>query len=72
MNQKAKIDASIEEILGNFNPEDHKCSREDCRPLSIWVPAEYKKKYDELQESSGRSFGKLLKQVIMKSIDKVG
>lgn len=40
-------------------------------PLTLWLTVEYKEKYDSLQELSKRKFGKFLKEVIKKSIDKV-
>jgi hypothetical protein len=39
--------------------------------LTLWVPQKYKEKFDKLQERSRLKFGKLLKEVIKKSIDRV-
>lgn len=44
---------------------------EDREPLTIWITAEYKARYDLLQARSRHKFGKFLKEVIKKSIDKV-
>jgi hypothetical protein len=39
--------------------------------VTFWVPAEYKAKYDKIQELSRRQFGKFLRGVLMRSIDQV-
>jgi len=38
--------------------------------ITIWVPDEYKAKYDMLQERSKRKFGKLIKELLKRAIDK--
>jgi hypothetical protein len=42
-----------------------------CNTLSIWVPLEYKEKFNQIQAQSKNKFGKFLKKIIMKTIDKV-
>jgi hypothetical protein len=45
--------------------------KEESRSLTLWVPAEYKDKFDRIQARSGRKFGKYLKKLLIQSIDKV-
>lgn len=39
--------------------------------ISIPLPMNYKQRYDELQALSDREFGKLLQEIVKKSIDEV-
>lgn len=41
------------------------------KPLTIWVPNDYKEKYGDLQKKSGRKFSKHLQAVVKLAIDKV-
>lgn len=43
----------------------------DCEPLTIWIPSGHKAKYDLIQSKSKHKFGKFLREVLKKSIDKV-
>lgn len=45
--------------------------RKDCEPITIWISEEMKAKYDLIQLRSKLKFGKFIKWVIEKSIDKV-
>ena len=64
---------SIDEILKGFDPaaETDTSFHENHTPLTIWLPMSTKAKYDSLQERSRKRFGKVLKQIIIQSIDKV-
>lgn len=44
---------------------------EELSPVTFWLPVEYKAKYDLLQERSKRRFGKVLKEIIKRSMDRV-
>lgn len=64
---------SIDSILEDFDvdaPPKPKPVTENTN-ISIWLPKEYRDKFDELQMKSKRKFGKLLREVVIKSIDKV-
>lgn len=68
-----KEPSSLDEILAGFNID----TTEPEGPIegtnvSIWLPMDYKFKYDDLQRRSKRQFGKILRRMIMKSIDQVG
>lgn len=39
--------------------------------ISIWLPSDYKDKYDEIQARSGRGFSKYLRDLIKVAIDRV-
>lgn len=65
---------SLDSIFENFNPvfsHDSEWNPEANKPLTFWLPDEYKAKYDLLQERTKRKFGKLLKEVLKRSIDRV-
>ena len=40
-------------------------------PVTIWIPIEYKARYDLLQAKSKQKFGKFLREVFKKTIDSV-
>lgn len=42
-----------------------------CEPITFWIPVEYKIKYDLLQAKSGKKFGKVCKEILKKTIDRV-
>lgn len=46
---------------GNGDDEDQ---------VNFWVPVEYKHKYRAIQKASNKRFSKLMKEVIMRCIDK--
>lgn len=67
---------NIKESILNIKKElselqSTKVEKEELRILSIPVPKSYKEKFDELQALSDREFGKLLQDVVKKSIDSV-
>lgn len=63
---------SIKELLEGFDFSDPG-SEQSVPPkgITFWVPAEYKAKYMAIQEKSGRRFGRVLKEILLRSIDKV-
>lgn len=62
------IDSVFKDFESNLTDNHDTPSRQ---AITIWVPDEYKAKYDKLQEITKRKFGKLVKEVVKKSIDKV-
>lgn len=46
-------------------------SKEDVSPVTLWIPTSSKEKYDLIQKMSGRKFSKVLRKVLVKSIDSV-
>jgi predicted DNA-binding protein len=66
------MDKTIDSILDNFHLESS--TEMKGKPISVtltlWVPVEYKAKYDRIQAKSGKRFAKVLKEVIKKSIDR--
>lgn len=57
---------SFEGSLNNLNKFS-----EPRQAITIWVPSEYKTKYDMIQSASKRQFGKLVRELLKKSIDKI-
>ncbi|MGE0525881.1 MAG: hypothetical protein AB7G93_09575 [Bdellovibrionales bacterium] len=50
--------------VSSFSPDEWK-------PIAIWVPIDYKMKYDRIQARTKRRFCKILKDIAMQAIDKV-
>ncbi|CAB4153183.1 hypothetical protein UFOVP610_50 [uncultured Caudovirales phage] len=67
------IKNEIDLILRDFNLSLNKNKEKgtSSRTLTLLLPESYKKKFDMLQEITDKQFGKLLKEIIMKSIDKI-
>lgn len=40
------------------------------KAVTIWLPEEYKIKYDQIQKNSGRKFCKKVREMFMLAIDK--
>jgi hypothetical protein len=62
---------SLDDILGDFDavePEErHKLKR--GYPISIWVPVEYKARYDQLQSVSKQQFSKKVREALLALIE---
>lgn len=57
---------TISEILGDFSPtKTEHASLKDGKPVTIWLPADAKARYDKLQESSGRRFSKKAREALI-------
>lgn len=62
---------SIDAILDEFDPSsDAGDEPAKAQPLTIWLPVEYKRKYDELQSRTRGRFGKVLKEIVKCAIEK--
>lgn len=51
--------------------EEKSVPQEECETLTLWVSREYKEKYNLVQARSKKKFGKFLKQIVEKTIDRV-
>jgi hypothetical protein len=60
--EDANVDLDFSDIV--------KDAHEDNEPLSVWIPSEYKAKFNLLQGKTNKEFGKRLKEIIKQSIDK--
>lgn len=40
-------------------------------PVTVWLPPEYKDKFDHYQELTNKKFGKLVQKLLKKAIDSV-
>lgn len=66
------IDSMFKEFLETFNaPEISEDVPTEWYTMSFYVPLQYKVKFDLIQAKSKKKFGKLLKELIIQSIDKV-
>jgi hypothetical protein len=61
---------SIDEIIEKFDVSRKTHETKELRVLSLAMPAPYKEKFDRLQFESKKEFGELLKEIIMRAIDK--
>ena len=61
----------LRDILGDFEPVVHPSpnSIKGGGPVTIWLPAQAKARYDRLQKSSGRGFSKKARQLILALIE---
>lgn len=63
--------ADIDSIVAGFDPIlTGADAPPETRPVTFWLPIEYKEKYDRLQAASKRTFTYDLKELLMKAIDK--
>ena len=62
---------SLDQILGTFDPNStaEKSNLKTGAPVTIWLPPEYKAKYDQLQKRSNREFIKKLREIVRVAID---
>lgn len=67
-----RMDA-LQEILRDFDREESAVEGDSKRkaPLTIWLSIDDKARYDRLQKTSGRKFGKKLREVIQAALDYV-
>lgn len=63
---------SLDRILEDFNPKDTANTlslKASGAPVTIWLPAEAKARYDRLQEASHRQFSKKAREALLLLID---
>lgn len=64
-------DRSLDSILDNLETVTEKKSPiKEGGPVTIWLPREYKARYDLIQRETGRKFGKTLREMIQVAIDR--
>lgn len=64
-----QLDSVFEEF--DFMNIEYRDDNKERFAITIWMPLEYYEKYNSIQRQSRKKFGKLLKEVIKRSIDKV-
>lgn len=52
-----------------FEPKETSARETLGAPVTIWLPAEYKARYDRLQEMSKKRFCKKIRQIIQAAIE---
>lgn len=61
----------IQELLKDFNPKELEEERQNQRPLTVWLSATDKARYDRIQKMSNRRFNKMIREVIQAALDVV-
>lgn len=56
---------TLSEILSDFGPDESSREVKETRPVTIWIPADAKARYDRLQEKSGRRFSKKARETLI-------
>jgi hypothetical protein len=56
--------------MENFSINANETQAENLKPITLWIPENYKLKYDELQQKSNRRFCKKLRELMLAAIDK--
>lgn len=69
MQQKTNV--SLDSILESFTIDPTYVDLPKVKPITIWIPEEQKEKYDHIQALTKRKFARLLREVIVTSIDRV-
>lgn len=62
---------TIDDMIGDVSFEARDKTYVKGKSITIWVPDEYKDKYDLLQARSNKVFGKKVKEIVKLAIDKV-
>lgn len=63
---------SLDSIFKDFQlDEDSDLVSKNMKCIAIWLPESYKKSFDELQDKTNRKFGRKIKELIIRSIQKV-
>lgn len=62
---------SLDQIMSEFSAErpPRRPSLKEGAPVSVWLPMEYKSRYDKLQEQSRRQFSEKLRELIIAAIE---
>lgn len=62
---------SLDAIIGGFNPDEARSRgrAKDEEMIGVWLPSEFKARYDALQKNSGKSFSKTLRELVRSAIE---
>lgn len=67
-----KQNGTLDSIFADFEADiSEKPQSTQRQSITIWIPEEYKAKYELLQGKTRQRFGKKLKEVVKMSIDKI-
>jgi len=61
-------DRTLEQIMDGFTPNPK--TRQEETTLTLWVPVSLKDRYKKMQRASGRTFSKLLCELVEAAIEK--
>ena len=72
MNDDSKqLDTALDDLMTNINFEKiFEDNSVETDQVNVWVPMAYKERYMKLQRRTKKKFGKLLQEIVMRSIDK--
>lgn len=69
--QDTDIKSTADELLKDVDfSKIFEHENEDEDQVNFWIPVEYKARYQEIQALSKKKFSKLVKEMIMKCIDR--
>ncbi|OPZ23431.1 MAG: hypothetical protein BWZ03_00514 [bacterium ADurb.BinA186] len=66
---KHAMDACLKDLNDVDFSQDRVRAQKAKSPISLWLPQEYKDKYDDLQAITGGKYSKFLQQAVKKLID---
>lgn len=62
----------IDDILSNFELNQAENSKKEVKmPVTFWIPEKHKLTYDLIQCQTKKRFGKVLADIVIKSIEKI-
>ena len=68
MNNEA-FSTAIDQLIETLKSD--KQEKIDKRQVGFWIPKEHKAKYEKIQRSTDRKFGKAIQELIKQAIEKV-
>lgn len=73
MAKKIKLNyEGLKEVIDGVSLDSIKdCDKIETEGITLWIPVEYKRKFQMLQNQTSRQFSRVLKNVICQSIDRV-
>jgi hypothetical protein len=70
-NIKTQLESFVSDIKVKIDSEDKGPKVRAQNPIALWLPPDYKKKWDEIQERSEKQLGKSSIKMICAMIDEV-
>lgn len=62
----------FESMFAGINQDDgHSLTAENRKAVTIWLPIDYQKKFEQVQSQTKKRFGKKLREFIMQALDQV-
>lgn len=64
------MEKTLDDILGDFPPKVRQASIRRGGSFSLWLPDDFKARYDRLQAASGRTFNQKVRELVMALIER--